>query len=590
MLARRTLNRTLLLAALAGCSGSSGGPSAAVRDAAAPAPSAIPTAIANAAPDAEALARAHHALDRLGFGARPGEAERVAREGVDTWIARQMQPATLPDAQLEATLSALPTLSMSMKELIAAFPKPKQTPARPDGATEDGGDAKGAKPAAPSKAKKAKARPGELDMDREDRPGAPGTKKDAEKRPRQILAELSAQKVMRAVQSERQLQEVLVDFWFNHFNVFAGKSRQTLYTLGDYERTAIRPNVFGKFRDLLGATAQHPAMLFYLDNFRSAAERGAVAGARTKTAKPAKNKARGLNENYGRELLELHTVGVDGGYSQDDVRQAARALTGWTVNEPGVDPAFVFRPAMHDGGAKTVLGAALDRGGKGDGEQLLDMLARRPETARFVARKLAQRFVSDAPPQALVDRLTETFTRTDGDLRAVYAALFASPEMWAPEARTAKTKKPFELAASALRATGASYDGSPQLVGRIERLGEPLYRCQPPTGYKDTADAWVSTGALVSRINFGIDLAAGKIQGVKMDARPLAGGGSPDDSEALVDALSMALLHRAPSAGTRSTILAALKKDDAVDYQEPSPTQVPQAVGLLLGSPEFQKR
>jgi uncharacterized protein (DUF1800 family) len=559
MLARTTLSRTLLLAALAGCSGSPGAPSASVRDAAAPAPSATPNATANAtaAPDAEALARAHHALDRLGFGARPGEAERVAREGVDAWIARQMQPATIPDAQLEAALSALPTLSMSMKELIAAFPKPMP------------------------------ARPGELDMDRKAKSGVPATRKDAAKRPRQILAELSAQKVMRAVQSERQLQEVLVDFWFNHFNVFAGKSRQTLYTLGDYERTAIRPNVFGKFRDLLGATAQHPAMLFYLDNFRSAAEQGA-AGAAGK--KPAKNKARGLNENYGRELLELHTVGVDGGYTQDDVRQAARALTGWTVNEPGVDPAFVFRPAMHDGGAKSVLGTALDRGGKGDGEQLLDMLARRPETARLVARKLAQRFVSDAPPQALVDRLAETFTRTDGELRAVYAALFASPEMWAAETRTAKTRKPFELAASALRTTGASYDGSPQLVGRIERLGEPLYRCQPPTGYKDTADAWVSTGALVSRINFGIDLAAGKIQGVQMDARPLAGGGSPDDSEALVDALSAALLHRAPSAGTRATILAALKKDDAVDYQEPSPTQLPQAVGLLLGSPEFQKR
>ncbi|MEJ7729515.1 MAG: DUF1800 domain-containing protein [Polyangiaceae bacterium] len=584
------MSRIMLLAALAGCSASSGGPTAAARDAAAaPVPSATP--IADAAPDAEAVARAHHALDRLGFGARPGEAERVAREGVDAWIARQMQPATLPDAQLEEALRALPSLSMSMKELITAYPKPKPMPAKPDGAAE-GDDAKGRKPAAPaapSKAKKAKARPGELDMDRIEKPGVPAAKEDAGKKPRQILADLSAQKVMRAVQSERQLQEVLVDFWFNHFNVFARKSQQTLYTLGDYERTAIRPNVFGKFRDLLGATAQHPAMLFYLDNYRSAAEQGATAGAGA-GKKPAKAKARGLNENYGRELLELHTVGVDGGYSQDDVRQAARALTGWTVNEPAADPAFVFRPAMHDTGAKTVLGTALDRGGKGDGEQLLDLLARRPETARFVARKLAQRFVSDAPPQPLVDRLAETFTRTDGDLRAVYTALFASPEMWAPEARTAKTRKPFELAASALRATGASYDGSPQLVGRIERLGEPLYRCQPPTGYKDTADAWVSTGALVSRINFGIDLAAGKIQGVKMDTRPLAGSASLDDSEALVDALSAALLHRAPSAGTRATILAALKKDDAVDYQEPSPTQLPQAVGLLLGSPEFQKR
>jgi uncharacterized protein (DUF1800 family) len=576
-----------LLAALAGCSGSPGGTSTSIRNAAAaaPAPTATPAANASAlaAPDAEALARAHHALDRLGFGARPGEAQRVAREGVEGWIARQMQPETIADAELEQALSALPTLSMSTKELIAAFPKPTPKPARTDGTAE--ADGNGSKPAAPapSKAKKPKARPAELDMDRADKAGP--TKPDAAGKPRQILAELSAQKVMRAVQSERQLQEVLVDFWFNHFNVFAGKSRQTLYTLGDYERTAIRPNVFGKFRDLLGATAQHPAMLFYLDNFRSAAEQGAGAG-----KKPAKKKARGLNENYGRELLELHTVGVDGGYTQDDVRQAARALTGWTVSEPGVDPAFVFRPAMHDTGAKTVLGAALDRGGKGDGEQLLDMLARRPETARFVASKLAKRFVADAPPQALVERLAETFTRTDGDLRAVYAALFASPEMWAPEARTAKTRKPFELAASALRATGARYDGSPQLVGRIERLGEPLYRCQPPTGYKDTADAWVSTGALVSRINFGIDLAAGKIRGVQMDANALAGGRSPDDSEALVDALSAALLHRAPSAGTRATILAALKKDDAVDYQEPSPTQVPQAVGLLLGSPEFQKR
>jgi uncharacterized protein (DUF1800 family) len=308
------------------------------------------------------------------------------------------------------------------------------------------------------------------------------------------LVDLQQQKVLRGVYSNRQLQEVLVDFWFNHFNIDARKGADRML-LASYERDVIRPRVFGKFRDLLGATATSPAMLFYLDNWRSGGKDG-------------------LNENYGRELMELHTLGVDGGYTQQDVTEVARAFTGWTIERPREEGTFRFAPRRHDDGRKVVLGHVIDKGGMRDGEEVLDLLARHPSAARFLATKLARRFVSDTPPPALVDRLAARFRQTDGDLREVMRTLLTSPEFLASDQFHQKIKTPFEFVVSAVRATDAEVRDARPLVQQIAQLGQPLYQCQPPTGYKDTADAWVNTGALVGRMNFGLALASNKIRAV----------------------------------------------------------------------------
>jgi uncharacterized protein (DUF1800 family) len=341
------------------------------------------------------------------------------------------------------------------------------------------------------------------------------------------VVELSEQKVLRAVYSERQLQEVLTDFWFNHFNVDARKGRDR-FLITPYERDAIRPHVLGRFRDLLGATAKSPAMLFYLDNWLSADPNGphaivspprlargpfggrVVVPGRVRQPAQGPNAPKGLNENYGRELLELHTLGVDGGYTQKDVTEVARAFTGWTIEPARQGGGFVFRPQLHDPGAKMVLGHAIKAGGgQSDGEQVLDILAAHPSTARFIAAKLARRFVSDDPPPALVDRAADRFRRTGGDLREVVRTILLSPEFQSADLYRAKAKSPFEFVVSALRAAGTDVDDPRPLVRMLQEMGMPLYQCQPPTGYKDTADAWINTGALVSRMNAAVRLAAG---------------------------------------------------------------------------------
>jgi uncharacterized protein (DUF1800 family) len=564
------------LAAALGCSGGN-----LVKTAPAAAHSAPAALIAQVAPplpllpaDPAEVQRAAHALNRLGYGPRPGEAEAIARSGVDAWVARQLAPETIDDRAFEAKLGALslPSVSMSTGQLLDRYPKPK---------AQKKAAAAAAVMAMASAAPGAMAAgaPGSMAA------GAPGAMADDEpkRKPAVIVQELAAQKLARAVGSDRQLQEALADFWFNHFNVFADKERVRWYVTA-YERDAIRPRVFGRFRDLLGATAHHPAMLVYLDNARSVAEGSPGKG---------KGKARGLNENYARELLELHTLGVEGGYTQGDVREVARAFTGWTVGQSDGEASFVFRPKSHDAGQKLVLGTAVDGGGEADGERVLDLLAAHPSTARFVATKLARRFVADEPPAALVARLAEAFRENDGELLPVYVELFKSPEFWAEGARGAKTKTPFEFAASALRALGASYDGSPALVRRVEQLGEPLYRCQPPTGFADISEPWVNAGALINRLNFGLDAAAGRLSGVAFDPGPLAGPGAAADAGGLVDRLSGSLLGAPVSGPTRATIVAALgRRGGAHDYQEPAAAHplLPQALGLLLGSPEFQKR
>jgi uncharacterized protein (DUF1800 family) len=434
--------------------------------------------------DAEKKAR--HALDRLGYGPRPGEAAGIARSGVGAWIRSQLNPAALDDAATDAKLHNLPTLAMTIPELLKDYPRPL-----------DVARANGIDPNDPAGREKL----------RELLP--------PEKRPAALERELAAAKLVRAVESRRQLQEVLVDFWFNHFNVFGDKGEDR-WMVGAYERDAIRPHVFGRFRDLLGATAAHPAMLFYLDNWTSRRE--------------------GINENYARELLELHTLGVDGGYTEEDVREVARCFTGWSIVPPrgrmaAKDPAanlppgtFFFRPRAHDPGEKHVLGTVIPAGGgREDGEAVLDLLAAHPSTARFLATKLCRKFVSDTPPAGLVTRVAAVFTATQGDLRAVYAAIFSSSEFWSDEAFGAKTKTPLELAASAVRALGGTIDPAraEPLAQQVARMGEPLYRCAPPTGYASTADAWLSAGMLVNRISFGAVL-AGRLPGVTVPTPPLA--------------------------------------------------------------------
>ena len=359
---------------------------------------------------------------------------------------------------------------------------------------------------------------------------APGSgTSDVQRRDRQVIADLEEAKLLRAVYSERQLEEVLVDFWFNHFNVFAGKGATRNY-VGEYEREAIRPHVLGTFRDLLGATAKSPAMLFYLDNWMSATDNSSSEPQMTRKRRPGPQmtpitqinrpqpRARGLNENYARELLELHTLGVDGDYTQTDVINVARAFTGWTIR-PREGSGFMFVSALHDRGDKTVLGHAFRAGGGiDDGEQVLDILAAHPSTARFIALELATRFVSDAPPPALVERAAARFTATKGNLREVVRTIITSPEFFAPDAYRAKVKTPLEFVASALRATGADVRNAVPLARELREMGMPLYFCQPPTGYDDMASTWLSAGALVSRMNFAVALGKNEQRGVLLKA------------------------------------------------------------------------
>jgi len=511
-------------------------------------------------------------LNRLGFGPRQGDVERVRAMGVDRYIDQQLHPERLSDSAMSARLSGLPSISMSSREIAETYERP-MLEARRDRKQE------------------AQTGPG-------DQPKPPDP---VQQRSNLVVVELSEQKVLRAIYSERQLQEVLTDFWFNHFNVDARKGPGR-FLLTEYERETIRPRVLGKFRDLLEATAKSPAMLFYLDNWMSAAgspgtelgagtevdarsgemlppriARGPLGGRTlpgTDLGRPdrrhpsplsakaqRKNAPKGLNENYGRELMELHTLGVDGGYTQKDVTEAARAFTGWTIDNPRLGGAFRFNPRLHDGQQKIVLGHVIKAGGgESDGEQVLDILAREPSTARFIATKLARRFVSDTPPPALVDRAAARFRATDGDLREVMRTILTSPEFLAPEAYRAKVKTPFEFVVSGARAVGANVQAALPLVRQLQQLGMPLYQCQPPTGYKDTADAWVNTGALVSRMNFALTLAGNNMRGISVSSLPTA-------DQILAGDLSET---------TRATIAKA--------------TDAPQMAALTLGAPEFQRR
>ena len=438
-----------------------------------------------------------HALNRLTFGPRAGEVARVKAMGLHNWIDQQLNPSRIDDAALTARLARLETLTLDSQTIQREYSGPAMVARRERQRTNPDSEPMDQDMRPPSQPEAATARSGRRSLE----PRRAEVEKD-----RQVIADIEEAKLLRALYSERQLQEVLVDFWFNHFNVFAGKGATRNY-LTEYEREAIRPYVLGNFRDMLEATAKSPAMLFYLDNWQNVSAEG------TRTQ-------RGINENYARELMELHTLGVDGGYTQTDIVNVARALTGWTIRpREGSGTQYVKR--LHDDKGKTVLGQTLKAGGgENDIERVLDILAAQPATARHIATKLATRFVSDTPPPSLVDRAAARFTATKGDLREVVRTIVTSPEFFAADAYRVKVKTPLDFVASALRATGAEIRSALPLARQLRDMGMPLYFCQPPTGYDDTAATWVSAGALVSRMNFAVALGKNEIRGVRIANPP----------------------------------------------------------------------
>jgi uncharacterized protein (DUF1800 family) len=629
-------------------------------------------------------ARALHALNRLAFGPRPGDVERVAAMGVDKWIDQQLRPDKIDDHALDARLEQFRTLRMSTREMVENFPSPQVIKAIAEGkqsmpsdsarravyeaqleryqekkeqkqeaANTDSSSAGGsAKASQMSDDEQARRREDRLyaDLKSEDLLDLPpdqrmkailkmspedqraleaslkGDKRDefmegmkpqqretlmALNNPQQVVtSELVQSKLLRAIYSDRQLEEVMTDFWFNHFNVFIGKGADR-YMLTGYERDVIRPRALGKFEDLLVATAQSPAMLFYLDNWLSVGPNSDFANGipkrnnnynwrrpprppRPAPVKQAKGKRSGLNENYGRELMELHTLGVNGGYTQKDVTEAARVLTGWTLKQPREGGGFVFEERMHEPGDKRVLGHRIKSGGEKEGRDLLHILARHPSTAKFISTKLAMRFVSDDPPSTLIDRMTQTFLKKNGDIGEVLKAMFHSPEFWAPESYRAKVKTPLEFVVSAVRTSGAEVSDALPLARQLQTLGMPLYGMQPPTGYSMKADAWVNSSALLGRMNFALALTAGKLKGVQVDPGQMLGASaSPADSQGTLTALENNLLAGNVSRQTHDTIAAQMNDPKISQGQLDNPARPPNTsaiAGLLLGSPEFQRR
>jgi uncharacterized protein (DUF1800 family) len=428
-----------------------------------------------------------HALSRLTFGARPGDADRVHAMGLERWIAMQLSPERVPDLATDSVIARYGALNTPTSDLVAA-----------------------------QREIQIARRVQQMDSmrNRDVRPIAQDMRMEARRDLQLALGQLTSSKLMRAVVSERQLYEMMVDFWQNHFSVFQGKGQTRLY-LPSYDRDVIRPYAMGRFRDLLGAVAKSPAMLFYLDNAQSVADSGRRTLGRRPMLRRNGQPARGLNENYARELMELHTLGVDGGYSQQDVIEVARALTGWSIDPQRGE--FVFRSQVHDAEEKAVLGARLEAGrGIEDGEQVLDILAAHPATAKYITRKLVVRFVSDTAPAALVERCSATFTKTTGDIRETLRCVVTSPEFFSNAAYRSKVKTPFELMASAMRATGSVPDLTPRAARELVRLGQPIFGRQTPDGWPDRAEDWMNAGAMVNRVNFANGLASGSTPGVRV--------------------------------------------------------------------------
>ena len=633
--------------------------------------------------------RAIHALNRLTFGPRPGDVQRVMAMGVDKWIDFQLHPEKIDDRALEARLAPLRTLRMDTKEIVENFP-PEQVikqvaegkqglPKDPEKRAvyeaqleayrdrqerkQDAAELKNTgdstKPDAPGPAKlsddeiarRREARlyadlkaqevldlpPDQrmkeiLRMDPEEQRQLTRMKPDdrdnlmqgmspeqketllALNNPQQVVVnELMQAKLLRAIYSERQLEEVMTDFWFNHFNVFINKGADR-YLVTSYERDVIRPHALGKFEDLLVATAKSPAMLFYLDNWLSVGPDSPFALGLPKNPprrrgyyrrfpnnypprprpQEAKNRERrGLNENYGRELMELHTLGVNGGYTQRDVTEVARVLTGWTIEQPRKGGGFKFEERMHEPGTKIVLGHTINNNGEKEGLEVLHILAHHSSTAKFVSTKLATRFVSDNPPPALVDRMAQTFLKKNGDIREVLRTMFQSPEFWSPDVYRAKVKTPLEFVASSVRASGADVQDATPLLRTLNNLGMMPYGMQPPTGYSMKADSWVNSSALLGRMNFALALANSKLKGVDVDMSRVLPGATPQNGRTTVASLETAFLNGDISPQTHDTILKQLDDPQIANRKLDDPARPPNVgviAGLILGSPEFQKR
>jgi uncharacterized protein (DUF1800 family) len=457
-----------------------------------------------------------HFLHRTSFGPTPAEAQRVNRLGLNSYLDEQLSPEKIPDSLVEEKVTGLKTMRLNNRELFELYPPPKLAQER-------------------------------------------GMMQGNMNAPRTIILELQQARLLRAVYSQRQLYEIMVDFWSNHLNIFAAKGADRWLTTS-YDRDTIRPHALGKFRDLLLATAKSPAMLFYLDNWLS------VSPDSGRMRMPANARRRGLNENYAREIMELHTLGVDGGYTQQDVREVARCFTGWTLLRPRGDAEFHFEPRLHDAGGKTVLGTRIPAGGGiEDGIKVIDLLARHPATAKFVATKLVRRFVADEPPASVVNRAADTFHRSDGDIRAILRAIVGAPEFYAPEVYKAKVKKPLEFVASALRITQAETKVTHQLLRYLGRMGEPLFLAQPPTGYPDIGNSWISPDMLLTRMNFASDLVGNRLNGTRVQADALR------DTEGFIRLI-------APDGLSRATRMALA---ETADRDTPA---------LLLAAPEFQRR
>ena len=528
-----------------------------------------------------------HVLNRLGFGARPGDVERVKAMGIEKYIEQQLHPDQIADSAAETKLRELSVLNMTTAELYEKYPQPGQLLRQLQ--------ARGMAP----EEMPADAAKNPLDNEKNRKIIEEYYRDNGLQRPQRIIAELQASRILRAVYSERQLQEVMVDFWTNHFNIFANKGADR-WLLPAYDRDTIRPNALGKFSTLLQATAQSPAMLFYLDNFQSVSPNanqgrrgGLLQQLRPQQQQPQpQRQRRGINENYARELMELHTLGVDGGYTQKDVQEVARCFTGWTIFQPRGGGAavnammgeagrrnagtFFFNARVHDDGEKTVLGHKIPAGGGiKDGLAVLDILAHHPSTAKFIATKLVRHFVADTPPQSLVDRVAATFTKSDGDIRETLKAIFFSKEFNSTEAYRVKIKRPFELVISAIRTLGADTNGGPGTHRWIERMGEPLYGFQTPNGYSDAAESWVNTGGLLERMNFGLALANNRVQGTTVSLANTNGAQAK-----VMDEYLKTILGGEISSATRETLLKQLEPSDPA-------TKV---VGLILGTPEFQRQ
>jgi uncharacterized protein (DUF1800 family) len=594
-----------------------------------------------------------HALNRLAYGPRPGDIERVRQMGLAKWIDQQLNPNSIDDKAVEARLDTYPTLRMSSQQLLAEYPQQKQAEKKADKQEQTRGDASAAIVARDMRANQDQARPNSAETNASESskvadtpnstpssmkeparqseanpptPGAGGGGKrgalsvdpnavpraisDNSRKPQRVVEELAMAKVTRAVYSDRQLQQIMDDFWFNHFNVFAGKG-DVKWLMTSYERDGIQPHTLGKFKDLLNATAKSPAMLFYLDNYlsadpnaaaRAAAERaarqqshrGRFGGPPPRPQQQAKKGARGLNENYGRELMELHTLGVDGGYTQKDVTEVARAFTGWSIEKPKQEATFKFDEKLHDPDPKVVLGKKIHAGGMKDGEEVINLLAKNPNTAKFISTKLARRFVSDNPPPSLVAHMAKEFHSSDGDIRSVMKAMIYSPEFWSRDAYRAKVKTPFELVVSTARALGTDVDTPMPLVQWTGRIGEPLYQCQPPTGYSDKADAWVNTGALLNRLNYSLALASNKVRGSRSDTASLLGvDDTGGDAKAALDRAVQVFLGGQTSPTTVETLQKQLDSPQILQAKLDDPIKrvdLGVVAGLVLGAPEFQRR